>query len=67
MGERGVRVDHTIQNRRVAIFLSLIAARVPTKIQPAPMSWRLDETYVHVRRKWTYLYRAVDKTGNNLD
>src|SRR3546814_12921774 len=30
-------------------------------------SWRLDETYVQVRGKWTYLYRAVDKRGDTID
>src|SRR3546814_8925745 len=30
-------------------------------------SWRLDETYVKVRGKWTYLYRAVDKRGDTID
>src|SRR3546814_11255456 len=30
-------------------------------------SWRLDETYVKVRCKWTYLYRAVDKRGDTID
>src|SRR3546814_12004664 len=30
-------------------------------------SWRLDETYVKVRGKWTYLYRAVDKPGDTID
>src|SRR3546814_17916606 len=30
-------------------------------------SWRLDETYVTVRGKWTYLYRAVDKPGDTID
>src|SRR3546814_17068132 len=29
-------------------------------------SWRLDETYVKVRGKWTYLYRAVDKRGDTI-
>ncbi|MND90042.1 Integrase core domain protein [compost metagenome] len=28
--------------------------------------WRVDETYVKVR-KWTYFYRAVDKSGNTID
>src|SRR3546814_16394107 len=30
-------------------------------------SWRLDETYVKVLGKWTYLYRAVDKRGDTID
>src|SRR3546814_5045531 len=30
-------------------------------------SWRLDETYVKGRGKWTYLYRAVDKRGDTID
>lgn len=30
-------------------------------------SWRVDETYVKVRGRWTYLYRAVDKFGNTID
>ena len=25
------------------------------------------ETYIKVKGKWTYLYRAVDKEGNTLD
>lgn len=27
--------------------------------------WRLDKTYIKVKVKWRYLYRAVDK-GENL-
>src|SRR3546814_8788931 len=30
-------------------------------------SWRLDETYVKVRGKWTYRYRAFDKRGDTID
>jgi hypothetical protein len=26
-------------------------------------SWRVDETYVKVKGRWVYLYRAVDKRG----
>ena len=30
-------------------------------------SWRVDETYVKIKGKWTYLYRAVDKQGKTVD
>jgi hypothetical protein len=30
-------------------------------------SWRLNETYVRVAGKWTYLYRALDSAGNTVD
>src|SRR5271167_969158 len=30
-------------------------------------SWRVDETYVSIRAKWHYLYRAVDKHGKTVD
>jgi transposase-like protein len=30
-------------------------------------SWRVDETYLKVRGRWVYLYRAVDKEGNTVD
>jgi len=26
------------------------------------VSWRCDETYIKVKGRWTYLYRAVDNT-----
>jgi len=35
--------------------------------RPQSISWRVDETYVKVRGKWTYLYRALDKLGNTID
>ena len=30
-------------------------------------SWRVDETYVRVKGKWVYLYRAVDSEGATID
>jgi putative transposase len=30
-------------------------------------SWRMDETYIKVKGKWCYLYRAVDKSGSTVD
>ena len=30
-------------------------------------SWYVDETYVNVKGKWCYLYRAIDRDGNLVD
>jgi putative transposase len=30
-------------------------------------SWRMDETYIKLRRQWKSLSRAVDKAGNTVD
>jgi IS6 family transposase len=31
------------------------------------VSWQVDETYVKVKGKWVYLYRAIDKYGRTVD
>lgn len=30
-------------------------------------SWYVDETYIRVKGKWCYLYRAIDRDGNLVD
>jgi transposase-like protein len=35
--------------------------------RPARSSWRVDETYIKVRGKWMYLYRAIDSAGRTVD
>jgi putative transposase len=30
-------------------------------------SWRMDKTYIKVKGKWVYYYRAIDKFGKTLD
>ena len=30
-------------------------------------SWRVDETYLKVKGKWKYFYRAVDSDGDTID
>src|SRR6195952_6046395 len=30
-------------------------------------SWHVDETYVKVRGRWCYLYRAIDRNGDLID
>src|SRR4051794_41665444 len=29
--------------------------------------WQVDETYLKVRGRWCYLYRAIDRDGNLVD
>ena len=33
----------------------------------AGISWHVDETYLKVRGRWCYLYRAIDRDGNLID
>ena len=30
-------------------------------------SWCVDKTYLKVRGRWGYLYRAIDRDGNLID
>lgn len=67
MAERGVRVDHATLNRWVVKYAPLIGAEAQARKRPTASSWRMDETYIKVKGRWTYLYRAVDRHGKTLD
>src|SRR5437588_4299784 len=38
-----------------------------TSSQTDNRSWRVDETYVRVKGRWCYLYRAIDSAGATID
>lgn len=67
MAERGVTVDHATLNRWVVRFAPRIAAQAQARKRPPATSWRMDETYIKVKGKWAYLYRALDRDGQTLD
>ena len=41
--------------------------RLRRHLKPTYKSWRVDETYVRVKGRWCYLYRAIDSTGATID
>ena len=68
LSERGIDVDHTTIYRWVQRYAPEMEKRLRWFWRRGfDPSWRLDETYVKVRGKWTYLYRAVDKRGDTID
>lgn len=67
LAERGVRVDHATLNRWVVKYAPLVAAEAQARKRTTARSWRMDETYIRVKGRWTYLYRAVDRDGQSLD
>ncbi|MCO1336899.1 IS6 family transposase [Microbulbifer sp. OS29] len=67
MQERGITVDHATLNRWVVKYSSQIAAEARKKKCQVGTSWRMDETYIKVKGRWVYLYRAVDKSGETVD
>ncbi|WP_041258031.1 IS6 family transposase [Frankia casuarinae] len=67
LAERSLEVDHVTIYRWVQRFTPLLvdAAR-PCRHRPGDR-WFVDETYVKVAGRWTYLYRAVDQHGQVID
>lgn len=65
--DRFLSVDHTTIFRWVQTYAPEIDNRSRPHLKQTNDSWRVDETYVKVKGRWMYLYRAVDSAGQMLD
>jgi transposase-like protein len=53
--------------RWVQRYAPELERRLRAHLKATNKSWRVDETFVRVKGKWAYLYRAVDSTGATID
>jgi len=67
MVERGLETDHTTIWRWVQRYGPELEQRLRRHLKPTNQSWRVDETYVRVKGRWCYLYRAIDSSGATID
>jgi transposase, IS6 family len=65
--ERGLEADHTTVWRWVQRYGPELEQRLRRHLKPTNKSWRVDETYIRVKGRWCYLYRAIDSAGATID
>src|SRR5271154_1295906 len=65
--ERGLNVDHTTVWRWVQDYALSWSNDCARHLKLTNKSWRVDETYVRVKGRWCYLYRAIDSAGATID
>src|SRR3984893_17054042 len=67
LAERGLHADHVTVWRWVQRYAPEMGRRLRSRLRPTNDSWRVGETYIRVKGKWVYLYRAVDSSGATID
>ena len=67
MAERGISVDHSTIHRWVVHFAPPLADRFNRRKRAVTGKWHADETYIKVRGRWTYLYRAIDSADGTVE
>src|SRR5207244_92178 len=67
MRERGLHIDHTTIYRWVQQYAPELERRCRLHLKGTNDSWRVDETYVKVKKVWMDLSRAVDSRSATRD
>ena len=65
--DHGINVSHTMIYRWVQEYGKLLYQIWKKKNRQSFYSWKMDETYIKIKEKWHYLYRAIDVYGLTLD
>ena len=63
----GVHTHETVRDweeRFAPIFAQQLRAKRKGRVST---SWYVDETYIRIKGKWCYVYRATDRDGNLVD
>lgn len=67
MAERGVTVDHATIHRWTVHYAPLLLEQFNRRKRAVSRRWHVDETYIKVRGRWMYLYRAIDSNGDTVE
>jgi putative transposase len=67
MAERGISVDHATIHRWVIRYSPELLNRFNARKRAVTRKWPVDETYIEVRGRWIYLYRAIDRNGDTVE
>jgi transposase-like protein len=67
MAERGIAVDHATIHRWTVRYAPLLLERFNLRKRAVTGRWHVDETYIKVRGRWMYLYRAIDSNGDTVE
>src|SRR5918994_501058 len=67
LAERGLDVDASCVWRWVQAHGPELNKRCRLHVRPTNKSYRIDETYITMKGKDRYLYRAVDSTGQTIE
>ena len=65
--ERGIFVDYTTVFHWVQRYAPELDQRCRPHLRLTSDSYRVDETYIRIKKQWHYLYREVDSQGQTLD
>ena len=65
--DRGINVCHTTIYRWVQEYSKVLYHLWKKKNRQSFYSWKMDETYIKIKGRWHYLYRAIDADGLTLD